>query len=167
MIISFRELAKAGSARYHERIDIGGLIKGRRDIVQSGPLQVELTAEYKAGAVHVQGMLSVELELVCSRCLGQFRQTLNIPVREMFVQKTEGEEPDEDDEVHPVSEDKFDLKPYIEEIVFLELPYIPLCDEACKGLCSVCGKNRNEEQCGCSQERIDPRLAGLADFFKK
>ena len=43
----------------------------------------------------------------------------------------------------------------------LALPVKPLCTEACRGLCPVCGKNRNNEPCACSGEQGDPRLAIL------
>ena len=43
----------------------------------------------------------------------------------------------------------------------LALPVKPLCDEACKGLCPVCGVNKNIESCACEAERGDPRLAPL------
>lgn len=43
----------------------------------------------------------------------------------------------------------------------LALPVKPLCAETCKGLCPVCGKNRNTEPCACEQSDGDPRLAAL------
>lgn len=43
----------------------------------------------------------------------------------------------------------------------LALPIKPLCGEDCKGLCPVCGINRNSETCSCESERGDPRLEVL------
>jgi len=37
------------------------------------------------------------------------------------------------------------------EQVALELPLQVVCSEACRGLCPVCGKNRNREACSCVQ----------------
>lgn len=43
----------------------------------------------------------------------------------------------------------------------LALPVKPLCDEQCKGLCPVCGVNRNTGHCSCGKVEGDPRLAAL------
>mgnify|MGYP003623307425 CR=1 FL=1 len=43
----------------------------------------------------------------------------------------------------------------------LALPVKPLCKNDCKGLCPVCGKNKNLESCACEGERLDPRMAAL------
>lgn len=73
---------------------------------------------------------------------------------------------EEDDDIIYVDEDQFDLKLYAEEAFLLNLPFIPLCSDTCKGLCPTCGHELNEGDCGCDNEVIDPRLAGLKDFFK-
>jgi uncharacterized protein len=54
-----------------------------------------------------------------------------------------------------------DLGDIIREQFFLALPMKPLCRQDCKGLCPVCGQNRNREWCTCHAEWIDPRLEPL------
>jgi uncharacterized protein len=54
-----------------------------------------------------------------------------------------------------------DLDPILREQILLALPGYPVCDEGCKGLCSVCGANLNERDCGCDRRVPDPRWAGL------
>ncbi|MBO5857065.1 MAG: DUF177 domain-containing protein, partial [Clostridia bacterium] len=53
----------------------------------------------------------------------------------------------------------------IEEDVNLELPTKFLCDEDCKGICTMCGNNLNIDQCDCKKP-IDPRLEGLLQFLE-
>jgi len=36
-----------------------------------------------------------------------------------------------------------------------------VCSEACKGICPVCGKNRNEVACDCTVEGADDRWGAL------
>jgi len=61
-----------------------------------------------------------------------------------------------------------DLNAIIQHQVILAMPFYPLCREDCKGLCSQCGINKNQETCQCSdKEFVDTRLSGLKDFFKK
>ncbi|MDL2216281.1 DUF177 domain-containing protein [Desulfovibrio sp. OttesenSCG-928-M14] len=49
----------------------------------------------------------------------------------------------------------------------LALPAKPLCGDNCKGLCPVCGKNRNTEACSCASSGGDPRLAALRGLSVK
>jgi uncharacterized protein len=71
-------------------------------------------------------------------------------------------------QVRPSSEDAFpfdgeqlDLEPMVRELVSMELPLMPLCRDDCAGLCSICGVDRNEQQCSCAIDERDPRWAAL------
>ncbi|SEF56639.1 DUF177 domain-containing protein [Paenibacillus sp. UNC499MF] len=169
MWIQLKEImAKGQPVAIRESLNGEALLKGRKDILSAGPIVTDLEAKPASDVVEVTGRVSVELEFGCSRCLTPFKQTLNIPFREIFTSKPEVEaqaSEDENEIIHLVREDKVELNPYIEENIQLELPLAPVCREDCKGLCPECGTNRNERECGCKNERIDPRLAGLADFF--
>lgn len=71
-----------------------------------------------------------------------------------------------------------DLGPYsfvdgedidIDELILSEIlvnfPAKILCQDDCKGLCPVCGKNRNLVDCGCDDTVLDPRMAQFLDVF--
>jgi uncharacterized protein len=45
----------------------------------------------------------------------------------------------------------------VREQLLLALPIAPRCREDCKGLCPVCGVNKNETDCGCVTKQTDPR----------
>lgn len=168
MLISIRDLAsKAKPVHYSEKQDVTELLQGRKELVGHGLLTMEFDAQSAYGMTEVQGQFTLPVELICSRCLNPTEQTLFIPFREVFTQKSELMPLDESDNTHLVSEDKIELTPYVEETVSLALPYIPLCSTTCKGLCPECGQNRNETSCLCEQDKLDPRLSGLADFFKQ
>jgi uncharacterized protein len=173
MLLRMRSVLQFGEQPHWKLTrDISHLLSGRKEIASFGQLDVDLTAKQAAGSqvsgeVDVAGSLQLDAELVCSRCLSLSKQTLTIPFHERFTEANElnQEEDEEEDEiVHFVKEDQVDLAPYVDENVLLALPYVPLCDEQCRGLCPECGHNLNEAQCECKVERIDPRLAGLADF---
>ena len=51
--------------------------------------------------------------------------------------------------------------------IILHYPQKFLCSEDCKGLCPVCGKNRNEGDCGCEKQTVDPRLEILKQLMKE
>ena len=65
-----------------------------------------------------------------------------------------------------VPDGMLDIGSLAKEDVILELPSKLLCSPDCKGLCSICGKNLNEEECGCVDDVTDPRLAVLKDLLK-
>ncbi|MFD0699081.1 YceD family protein [Paenibacillus sp. GCM10027628] len=167
MQIHLKDLALKGQpVHITEDLNLTAPFVGRQDILGYSPIHVDLHARHEGGAAKVNGTLTLDLELSCSRCLSHVKQTIELPFEEVFTQKLD-EESEDNEDIHLVTEDKVDLEPYVSENVVVGLPYIPLCDEACKGLCPVCGENRNLRDCGCKQEKIDPRLAGLADFFNK
>lgn len=166
MQLQWKDSAKEKLVSLHETLDVSGLLKGRSDVKSFGELVADLQAETASGVMEVTGTLNLDVQMVCARCLGPVHQNLTVPFREVFAEKEEKLPDSEREDAHIVTEGKVDLKPYVEEALWLALPNIPVCQEDCKGLCPVCGTNRNETDCGCKQERIDPRLAGLADFFK-
>jgi uncharacterized protein len=169
MQLNIRDLsAKGATIHFTDSFDLADLLKGRHDIVEFGTLAADFTAEPESGVTRVTGELTLPVEMLCSRCLTPIKEKLSIPFDESFTQRSELVPKNEsEEEVHLVSEDKLDLGPYVEEAVWLALPYVPLCKETCEGICPQCGRNRNEETCDCKLEQIDPRLAGLADLFNK
>jgi uncharacterized protein len=170
VFIRLKELAKkANAVHFDEIVDLSDALKESNDILSSGPLHISLQAVHEEEAAIVTGQLSIDVEQPCSRCLNPVKQTLVIPFHETFARAADESETvnEEDEDTRFVTDDKIELLPYVMENVMLALPYIPLCDENCLGLCSVCGGDRNLQNCDCNRQKMDPRLAGLADFFKQ
>lgn len=132
------------------------------------------------------------MEVPCSRCLEPFTVPVHVDVTTRFVPPadfarvtaetaaragehpslgTEGDEADGadlDDEdglgLAEYRDETIDLGEVVREQLYLALPMKPLCQQDCKGLCPVCGVNRNRETCTCQQEWVDPRMAALAEW---
>jgi len=66
-------------------------------------------------------------------------------------QAPEFELKDEDMNVYYYEGDEIDLDPFIYEEVLLDMPFRPICSVDCKGLCGICGKNKNIEICNCNE----------------
>ncbi|REE94372.1 uncharacterized protein A8990_101166 [Paenibacillus taihuensis] len=167
MEINVRELASKGlKVPYHSSLDTDWLKQVRKDIISTSPMEVKMTAWGEDAVAHVEGEVSVDADLACSRCLEPTHTHVVVPFHERFkpAAKLTG---DEEEDIIPVEEDKLDLEPFLEEMLMLALPFVPLCKEDCKGLCHSCGTNLNEQNCGCQTDRIDPRLAALKDLFKE
>ncbi len=117
----------------------------------------------KDGMVIVEGEVSVELDLTCSRCLTHFRypifhhfRSIYSPFQEMCqVEDLELKPYDMDVSIYNGVE--LDLENVLYEQVFLGIPAQALCQPDCKGLCPTCGANLNEDLCHCeTQPRFSP-----------
>jgi len=99
----------------------------------------------------------------CVRCLEAFEQPLQTDFTELyaFSRKNMGES----GLLYPES-GRIDLAPLLREYLWLAFPIKPLCSSECKGLCPVCGANRNVETCGHTTEQIDPRLEILKTLLE-
>jgi len=88
---------------------------------------------------------------------------LRLRVKENFSSSTDAEQND----MYPSEGKKLDISRALNDNIILNLPMKHLCSEQCRGLCSKCGANLNEVQCGCSDDSIDPRMEGLSKFFER
>jgi uncharacterized protein len=57
--------------------------------------------------------------------------------------------------------DGLELNDVLREEILLALPMQRVCREDCKGICPVCGQNRNQNECRCHTETVDDRWAAL------
>ena len=60
-----------------------------------------------------------------------------------------------------------DISELLREQFQLVLPMKPLCSDACRGLCALCGTNLNRSECDCKPEWEDPRLAALKSLLTR
>ena len=108
------------------------------------------------------GTVSGVFSAPCGRCLAPVESAFSIEIDFSIVTSLD----DTMEDVVLAEGQKIDLGAVAEETVLLHLPFRLLCREDCKGLCPVCGKDMNLSPCDCDTKEIDPRLAGLKDFFK-
>ena len=59
-----------------------------------------------------------------------------------------------------------DLEEVVRDSIVADLPYSPLCEADCEGLCPECGVRLADAEKGHAHESIDPRLAVLADLLE-
>jgi uncharacterized protein len=123
------------------------------------------------GEIRVRGHLSVTMESDCDRCL----ETATIPVESDFdlfyrpepaVERTRDEvEIDEgESQIAFYEGEGLELGDILREHILLSIPMQRICSDACKGICPVCGQNRNLVQCACAIKPADDRWAALKDL---
>jgi uncharacterized protein len=130
---------------------------------------VRLRVSRRGTDVVVVGELTAAVPLVCSRCLEEFQVEVHPAVDARYVPRPTmwGDEVEleaEDLDVDFYDNDQLDLATLIETETSLALPMKPLCRPDCRGLCPVCGGNRNLTPCACDSRPPDPRLTALRDW---
>ena len=132
-------------------------------ICERGGLSLTLTNRAK-GEVHLQGEISLVCEIPCGRCLKPVKVPLELKLEENLRENMIGT-PEAADEMSYVTGYELDTDALVGNEIMINWPMKPLCRDDCKGICTVCGKNLNEEECGCDTFVPDPRMAVLKDIF--
>jgi uncharacterized protein len=160
------------------RVNVGFLVKAEagysRTIEFDVPEMVlaeDFTLNELKGSAHFsrtpQGLvaevaLSGRTQAECARCLDPFE----LPVATEFTELYAFDERHmSDSQLLVPSNHQIDLAPLAREYLVLDMPITPLCRPDCKGLCIVCGVNRNHEDCGHDQTPPDPRFSVLKDLL--
>jgi uncharacterized protein len=115
------------------------------------------------------GSFVAEGEASCDRCTEAFTVTLEKEFFSILVPRDRGPAGATNVELH---EDDLDIGFYdgagVEvtdlfwEQVALTLPVKLLCSEQCRGVCPMCGGNRNRGECACSE----PGFGGAFDILR-
>jgi uncharacterized protein len=124
------------------------------------PIQGDLLLESVVEGILVSGHITGEMSLSCARCLKSFAGELAVDVAELYVV---GARPG-DDEYALDPSGEIDPEPMIRDAMMLELPFSPLCRPDCRGLCEICGRDRNAGACTCAPRSADPRWAALEEI---
>ncbi len=106
----------------------------------------------------VRGRLKFRARLKCAICGEDYEQAFDEEMiaeftmlkRERLVYAKELE-PEELDRL-PVDADFVNLTQMVRDAIHLAIPIAPKCRPDCKGICPVCGVNRNEVECNCAQQ---------------
>ncbi len=122
-----------------------------KEYVKEQRLSITFSAALAGDEVLVQGEICGELILDCCRCLESFAFPLSIPILQSY----------------PAAQEEIDLEDEIRQLLLLHLPGKPLCNDACAGICTQCGKNRNKASCSCPEQDPDHRWEKLKDILKK
>lgn len=129
-----------------------------------GPVQISGEAVNNGSLIAVAGVIEGTAAMNCNRCLTDFTRQVAIPFGENF--REQGSTVADPDALIYTG-DEIDLAEIIREALIVAEPLKALCSEECRGLCPICGINRNETACGCETVSIDPRLAVLEKLLPK
>ena len=132
--------------------------------------EIRFHAERNGQNVHLRGTLSAVAEVGCDRCLKQVAVPIETDFDVTYIPLADDDAEDatelnEDDLSASVYDNEtIDVDELVREQIFLAMPTRILCRDECKGLCPVCGADKNATSCVCESQTVDPRWAALAKF---
>jgi len=160
-VLDTRELGRRPGSMLELRRDVPAPSGWELELVKvpaGTSVELGLRLESVVDGVLVSIALRAPLTAECGRCLDPVADQLELSVAELFVYS-----PDvADDEVPFVDGDFVDLEPLLRDAVVLALPFNPLCDEDCPGLCVSCGARLAEAGPDHAHDDLDSRWAALA-----
>jgi uncharacterized protein len=182
MRVNIDEIKESGLDRAWEltRDQLDEFVRGEQAGYRAGgPARVDVHLERLGRRIHLRARSQAELHAPCGRCL--VSTEVRVPVDFELTLVPADDRPPADREEQPereqdrqtgsfapeeVDEERYsgktvELDPLVREQLLLALPRYPVCREECRGLCSVCGQNLNERDCGCDRRVPDPRWAAL------
>jgi len=152
-------------------------------VFQDG-FSLSIDVDKVGGQVNVIGVLVGTALRQCVRCLKEYEDAVELPFEAVYRpaagsheppravrSKPAGREPQpsaigeegegDEDALYALDGDQIDLAGMLREQIILGTPMQPLCDSDCRGLCPVCGQDRNERDCGCADTGLSSPFAVL------
>lgn len=132
-------------------------MEGNQDVVFQTPARYVLMVRKNEEILTVKGPITCAVRLTCSTCLEEFSfpveafLDIELAPRRLMPSVSELELTGEDLDTYYYEGDEIDLDPFVYEEIMLNVPIKPVCREDCKGLCGVCGGNRNNNECRCGE----------------
>jgi len=147
------------------KVDVGGLLAGGRqrlvvdqqvelepfEGVTFEPARVHLEMHATGEVLEIAGTLDTEFHGECDRCLGEVAREMHVDVDEQLDTGPEAQK-DPFGASNVLTGDRLDLKDLATQLVCSAIPLGLLCGEDCKGICPVCGENKNTGACTCVTE---------------
>ena len=119
----------------------------RMEQVQTSFLTANLTVD-APGRLRLTGRLKTTVAGPCARCLEAAEQTLDVALDECF-EEASGRSDDIPSDCYERGDKQLDLLPALRDNLVLAMPQRLLCQASCRGLCPICGGNRNQTDCSC------------------
>jgi uncharacterized protein len=154
----------------------------------NGPLSLSARLTNVGNHVYAEGVIDGTFARECVRCLKQYDAYVEVPFaaayqisdptsrtrgrttkdhRQTSDEECDPETSDQEDEVYACTGDRVELAEMLREHIILSTPMQPLCHEECRGLCPVCGQDRNEHPCHCIEAPKQTPFSILQERLKK
>ncbi|NTV38585.1 MAG: DUF177 domain-containing protein [Demequinaceae bacterium] len=130
-------------------------------VPQGSTVSLHVQCEVVTDGVWVNGTFTAVAEGECGRCLDDVSIDIEVPLQGLFLYPDAGYSAgDVEEDVYDFDGESLDLEEVITDAVVTTLPFTPLCDPGCPGLCDQCGV-RLADNAGHAHEILDPRWSSL------
>lgn len=131
-------------------LDLPLLVVGSEEFAPTAPAHLDITVTNTGAGIVASGTVALSVRATCSRCLAEFVLPVSAEVDGFFVEPGAEDSLPEEQEFGFIEEGTIDLMEPILTALALELPFAPLHDPECAGICPACGGDRNITQCDCA-----------------
>lgn len=146
-------------------IELPDIVVGSEEYSPDGPGRLELAITNTGAGIVASGVITVALHAVCSRCLAPFVLPLATDVDGFYVARGHERDLPDEQEYGFVEEGAIDVMPAILAALTLDVPFAPLHDPDCKGICPTCGADLNASSCDCASDDTSSPFAVLKDLL--
>ena len=134
---------------------------GAASVAKGVLLELDLRLESVHEGILATGKVFTNATSECSRCLDPIKLPVEVDFQELFTYSGSSE-----DDLK-VQDDSIDLDPAIRDAVVLSLPFQPVCNPDCPGLCAECGVKLVDDPDHAHEVAIDSRWSELQKFQNK
>jgi len=139
---------------------------GEFPILKKSPVVLRI-ANHENKQLFIHGTVDVEVSIPCGRCLEEVPTQIHFDIDKKLTIGEDYIEDEEMEETDYLIGFELDVEKFVYAEILVNWPMKVLCNETCKGICKVCGKNLNKEACDCQRTELDPRMAAIQDIFSK
>jgi uncharacterized protein len=151
-----------------------GKIISKNECTFLEPVSIRIQMRKIGDMITAMGSFDTRVRLNCSRCLQPYEAPLYSTFDVTYIhQLPDSVDPSLQDEVELQAEEigmiqfsgnEIDLRDAIQEEVIMALPMTMLCRSDCKGLCTRCGADLNQGNCGCDRKVTNPQFDVLKNL---
>lgn len=136
------------SLEVQEDYALAELVVGGEAFPLTGPVSVAATITNAGEGYVLTGSVAAEVNATCSRCLCEFHLMLEGELEGLWVRPSA--ETTEDVSGFVSDNGTIDLSEALLAGLVVEVPFAPIHDPECAGLCPTCGADLNVESCDCA-----------------
>jgi uncharacterized protein len=171
LVLDTRELGRRPGSQRERTLDVPAPAELGIEVLrvpEGSPVELDLRLEAVMDGVLVTGEAHADLEGECVRCLEPIHDQVDVTFQELYLyddtRDAASVQEEGEDDVSMLDGDLLDLEPVLRDAVVLALPFQPLCQDDCPGLCPECGARLADDPDHHHDAPVDPRWAGLADL---
>ena len=127
----------------------------------------------KGQGLRVTGQVTGRVQVECDRCLKAVEVTVDSKcdveyvTAEDYQAQQEAELKEADLDLSIFDGETLDVDELVKEELLLAVPDHVVCNADCKGMCPICGADKNSVDCDCETRQVDARWAGLNELVNR